>query len=172
MGSMHEIGYFEGKIDENTPSNPISLYGIAKDTLRKAVFLDENLDKLIWLRAFYIYGNDYLNPSVFGKLAQSEFQGKKTFPINSGKNKYDFIHINELSEQIALASTQFQYSGIINCCSGIPVSLSDMLEKYIKDNKFNIKLDLNKYPDRAYDSPLIYGDNKIIEEIKKKANEK
>ena len=31
MGSMHEIGYWEGAIDENTPCNPMSMYGIAKD---------------------------------------------------------------------------------------------------------------------------------------------
>ena len=31
MGTMHEVGYWEGAIDENTPCNPISMYGIAKD---------------------------------------------------------------------------------------------------------------------------------------------
>ena len=36
MGTMHEVGYWEGAIDENTPCNPISMYGIAKDTLRRA----------------------------------------------------------------------------------------------------------------------------------------
>ena len=28
MGTMHEIGYWEGAIDENTPCNPTSMYGI------------------------------------------------------------------------------------------------------------------------------------------------
>lgn len=37
MGTMHEIGYWEGAIDENTPCNPISMYGIAKDALRRAM---------------------------------------------------------------------------------------------------------------------------------------
>ena len=31
MGTMHEIGYWEGKIDENTPCNPLSQYGVAKN---------------------------------------------------------------------------------------------------------------------------------------------
>lgn len=30
MGSMHEVGYWEGAIDENTPTHPSSYYGIAK----------------------------------------------------------------------------------------------------------------------------------------------
>lgn len=30
LGSMHEVGFHEGSINENTPCNPLSLYGIAK----------------------------------------------------------------------------------------------------------------------------------------------
>ena len=39
MGTMHEVGYWEGAIDENTPCNPISMYGIAKDALRRSMIL-------------------------------------------------------------------------------------------------------------------------------------
>ena len=35
MGSMHEIGFFEGSIKENTPCNPITPYGISKNALRE-----------------------------------------------------------------------------------------------------------------------------------------
>ena len=31
MGTMHEVGYYEGAIDENTPCNPLSNYGISKN---------------------------------------------------------------------------------------------------------------------------------------------
>ncbi|HFR3844582.1 TPA: NAD-dependent epimerase/dehydratase family protein, partial [Streptococcus suis] len=30
LGTMHEVGFHEGSIDENTPCHPLSLYGIAK----------------------------------------------------------------------------------------------------------------------------------------------
>ena len=33
MGTAHEIGYYEGRITEDTPCNPLSYYGIAKNTL-------------------------------------------------------------------------------------------------------------------------------------------
>ena len=39
MGSMHEVGYWEGAIDENTPCNPMSMYGVAKNALRQALLL-------------------------------------------------------------------------------------------------------------------------------------
>ena len=34
MGSMHEIGFFEGSINESTPCRPTTPYGIAKNALR------------------------------------------------------------------------------------------------------------------------------------------
>ena len=37
MGSMHEIGFWEGAIKEDTPCNPLSLYGISKNALRDMV---------------------------------------------------------------------------------------------------------------------------------------
>ena len=165
MGTMHEVEYYEGKIDNNTPTNPSTLYGISKDSLRKSIFTRKDEVNIIWLRAFYIYGNDRSNPSVFGKISMAEHKGDTTFPINSGKNKYDFISIEELSEQISFATIQNKYFGIINCCSGKSKSLSQMLEEYIQKNMFKIKLDYGKYPDRPYDSPEVFGDNTIIETI-------
>ena len=35
LGSMHEVGFHEGSINENTPCKPLSLYGIAKNALRQ-----------------------------------------------------------------------------------------------------------------------------------------
>ena len=42
MGSMHEVGYWEGAISEETPCNPQSMYGVAKDALRRALFLSSS----------------------------------------------------------------------------------------------------------------------------------
>lgn len=169
MGSMHEVGYFEGCIDENTPCKPMSQYGIAKHALQ--VSLSEMINREFpdvsfkWLRGYYIYGDDGRSSSVFSKILKAEAEGQKLFPFNSGKNKYDFLHIDELSAQVALASMQTQLNGIINCCSGVPVSLGEKVEAFIKDNKLNIRLDYGKFPDRPYDSPEVYGDDKKIKEI-------
>ncbi len=169
MGTMHEVGYWEGAIDEHTPCNPLSMYGIAKNALRQAMMLYCK-DKgciLYWLRAYYILGDDTRNHSIFAKLLQADREGQKSFPFTTGKTKYDFISVEELSRQIAIASTQEDVKGIINCCSGNPVSLADRVEQYIKDNQLSIKLDYGKFPDRPYDSPIIYGDNTKIKQILK-----
>lgn len=167
MGSMHEVGYWEGAIDENSPTNPLSLYGIAKNALRQAMeLLTKNTDTSFhWLRGYYIYGDDARSNSVLGKITLAAQKGQETFPFTSGKNLYDFISIDELARQIVAAATQDEITGIINCCSGEPISLGEMAEKFIRDNKLNIKLQYGAFPDRAYDSPGVWGDATKIRKI-------
>ena len=167
MGTMHEIGYVEGIIRENTPCNPLNLYGIAKNALRQSVLLytkDKNVS-VKWLRAYYIYGDDEQNHSIFTKIIQAEKEGKKTFPFTDIVNFYDFIHINELVKQISAATLQNKIDGIINVCSGIPVSLKDKIEEYLKEKNFKIKLAYGVFPKRDYDSPIVYGDDSKIKMI-------
>ncbi len=167
MGSMHEVGYWEGAIDENSPTNPLSLYGIAKNALRQAMeLLTKNTSvSFHWLRGYYIYGDDARSNSVLGKITLAAQNGQETFPFTSGKNLYDFISIQQLAEQIVAASVQDEITGIINCCSGNPISLGEMAEKFIRDNNLNIKLQYGAFPDRAYDSPGVWGDATKIQKI-------
>lgn len=167
MGTMHEVGYYEGAINEHTPTNPLSYYGIAKNALREstALLCKENNAVYQWLRAFYIVGDDVKNNSIFSKICKMEAAGEKTFPFVSGKNKYDFLDIDELSDQIIASITQTKINGIINCCSGNPVSIADKVMEFIKNKQFNIQPDFGKFPERPYDSPGIWGDNTKIQQI-------
>ena len=167
MGTMHEVGYWEGAIDENTPCNPKSMYGIAKDALRRCMFqLAEQKDVCLqWLRAYYIYGDDARNHSIFTKICEAEQEGKDTFPFNSGKNLYDFITVDELARQLAACVIQDEVTGIINCCTGKPVSLADKVESFIREHGFGIRLEYGAFPDRPYDSSGVWGDATKIQKI-------
>lgn len=167
MGTMHEIGYWEGMVDENTPCNPISLYGIAKDTLRKSImhYVQDKDCTLQWLRGYYIFGDDKRSNSIFGKLLKANDNGEKQFPFTMGTNKYDFIKIEELANLISLVITQNKINGIINICKGEPISLSDKVNQFIKEKKLDIELQYGVFPNRPYDSPCIYGNPNKINEI-------
>ncbi len=170
MGTMHEIGYWEGAIDENTPCNPMSMYGIAKNALRQTLMLyckDKDVN-LHWLRAYYIYGDDMRGSSIFAKICQAEEDGKEEFPFTSGKNKYDFIHVDELAKMICTASVQSEINGIINVCTGEPIPLAEKVESFIKEHHFNIRLKYGAFPDRPYDSPGEWGDPMLIRKIMEK----
>lgn len=167
MGTMHEVGYWEGAIDENTPCNSISMYGIAKDALSRAM-IQYTVQKgciLQWLRAYYILGDDRKNNSIFCKLLNAADEDKKTFPFTTGKNKYDFIKVDELAHLISAAVMQSDVNGIINVCKGEPISLAERVEQFIKKHNLDIKLEYDAFPDRPYDSPCEYGDPTKIYEI-------
>lgn len=167
MGTMHEVGYWEGAVSETTPCNPSSLYGIAKNALRESfLFRAAQQDiKAQWIRAYYITGDDVSSQSIFGKLMRADKRGEAFFPFTSGKNKYDFLDVATLADQIAATVTQDKILGIVNCCSGIPISLGERVEGFIKENGLSIHLDYGAYPDRPYDSPGIWGDATKIQEI-------
>lgn len=171
MGTMHEVGYWEGKIDENTPCNPLSQYGVAKNALRQSLsILSANSNvQLYWLRAFYILGDDKRNNSIFTKLLKAEEEKKEEFPFTTGTNKYDFINVQELGKQIAAAVTQDKITGIINVCSGKPVMLKDQVNAFIEEHNLHLKLKYGVFPERPYDSRIIYGDNSKILEILKES---
>ena len=167
MGTMHEVGYYEGKITSDTLCNPKSQYGIAKNALRESILLyaKDKQTSIKWLRGYYITGDDYYANSVFSKITKADMKGETEFPFTTGKCKYDFIDVNDLAEQIVRATVQSHYSGIINVCSGKSMSLSERMERFIVENNLKIKLKYGAYPDRPYDSPEVYGDNTVINAI-------
>lgn len=167
LGSMHEVGFFEGSIDENTPTNPQSLYGIGKNALRNATMLmcKEHDVLFQWARGFYIVGNAEFGCSIFSKIVQSVKEGKKEFPFTTGHNQYDFIDYEEFCLQVASVVEQDEVLGIINCCSGKPEKLGERVERFIKDNGFDIKLLYGTFPDRPYDSKAIWGSDQKIQKV-------
>ena len=91
----------------------------------------------------------------------------KSFPFTTGKNQYDFITVDKLADQLSAAVMQKEVTGIINCCTGKPMSLAERVEQFIREQNLGIKLEYGAFPDRAYDSPCEYGDNSRITRIMK-----
>ncbi|GAB6633742.1 NAD-dependent epimerase/dehydratase family protein [Streptococcus uberis] len=168
LGSMHEVGFYEGAITENTPTHPQSLYGISKDALRNAIELLCKQNSVIfqWLRGFYIVGNTKDGSSIFSKIIQANLDGKTEFPFTLGLNQFDFLNYDEFCEAVALTSVQSKINGIINICSGRPEKLADRVERFIKENNLNLKLIYGAFPDRPYDSKAVWGSDLKLSQIK------
>lgn len=167
LGSVHEIGFWEGSVDENTPTAPLSLYGISKDALRKSVELLAGEHDVVfqWIRGFYIVGNVEYGCSVFSQIARAVKEGRTVFPFTNGLNQFDFIDYDEFCYQVGSVITQNKVNGIINCCTGRPMQIGVRVKEFIKDNQFPIQLQYGEFPQRSYDSKAIWGNDRKIREI-------
>lgn len=165
LGSMHEVGYWNGEVCADTPCKPLSLYGIAKNALRQSFLLQSEQcnTKLYWLRGYYFYGDDQHNHSIFSKIYQWEIENRKTFPFNSGKNKYDFIHIDDFASCVAKVLSQDSVLGTIDVCTGTAITLQEKIEKYLEENNYSIRPIYGQFPDRPYDSPALWGNREKLD---------
>lgn len=172
MGSMHEIGFFEGSIKEDTPCNPTTPYGISKNALREltAMLCKQKNKKYMWLRGYYIVGNSQYGSSIFSKIAAANAEGKKEFPFTLGQNQFDFLDYEDFCEEVAQAVAQNEVLGVINISSGYPEKIADRVERFIQENGYSIQLIYGAFPDRPYDSKAVWGDGSKIERIMKKTN--
>lgn len=167
MGSMHEIGFFEGSINESTPCHPTTPYGIGKNALRDLtqMICKQKNSVFQWLRGYYIVGNSKFGSSIFSKITAAVDEGKTEFPFTLGQNQYDFIDYPDFCAQVAAVVGQKNEQGIINICSGKPEKLADRVERFIKENDYRIKLQYGAFPDRPYDSKAVWGNDTKIRKI-------
>jgi len=165
IGTMHEIGYHVGAVDENTPTAPRHPYGIAKNYLRQVQdwLCTKAGATSQWLRCYYIIGDDARNNSIFTKILAADRCGQAAFPLNSGELLYDFVEVGELARQIAQVSAQKSVTGTINCCSGVPVSLRTAVTRFIEQHNLTIEPRWGEFPLRPYDSPAIWGDRRKLD---------
>ena len=167
MGSMHEIGFFEGSINESTPCHPTTPYGIGKNALRDLTQMICKQKNIVfqWLRGYYIVGSSKFGSSIFSKITAAVDEGKTEFPFTLGQNQYDFIDYPDFCAQVAAVVGQKNEQGIINICSGKPEKLADRVERFIKENDYRIKLQYGAFPDRPYDSKAVWGNDTKIRKI-------
>lgn len=167
MGTAHEIGFYEGAIRETTPCNPTTPYGISKNALRNLVGEMAAKKGILfqWLRGYYIVGNSEFGNSIFSKITAAQKAGKKEFPFTTGQTQFDFLDYEDFCAQVAAVVSQREVNGIVNICSGHPEKLADRVERFIRENHYDIKLAYGAYPDRPYDSKALWGSDEKISKI-------
>lgn len=166
MGTMHELGPYDGEIGEDSVGSPDTLYGIAKDALRRTgrLLCDAHGARFQWLRGYYITGDDRRNHSVFTRLLEAAERGDERFPFTSGRRRFDFIDVEELAAQLVAAVLQEKVCGVIECCSGQAVSLGERAERFIREHGLSIRLDYGAFPEKRPDG-AVWGSRRKIDAI-------
>ncbi len=170
-GTCLEYGIQEGCLSEDMQALPSNAYAIAKDELRKyAEQLQEKYSfNLKWIRLFYMYGKGQNENSLLLQLDKALENGATVFNMSGGEQTRDYLPVSKVAENIVRVALQTNVEGVINCCSGIPISVKNFVEQHLLEVKKSIQLNLGYYPYTNYEPMHFWGS---VEKLNKALAEK
>ncbi|MGK5085603.1 NAD(P)-dependent oxidoreductase [Bdellovibrionota bacterium FG-1] len=152
-----------GRCQEDvTPCAPLTLYGAAKDSLRRILlaYSAQMGMSAAWGRVFLLYGPNEnplrLFPSIMLKLAANQKAS-----VLHGSLIRDFLHVADVGSAFAhLLESPAQ--GAFNISSGVGVSLEDVARLIAKTMDKEDLLHVEHRPPNDANPPLLTGDNQKI----------
>jgi dTDP-6-deoxy-L-talose 4-dehydrogenase (NAD+) len=159
-GTCLEYGMQGGMLSEDAMTKPVTPYGLAKDTLRK--FLQEFQVKqpftLQWVRLFYMHGPGQNANSLLAQLDRAIDKKEAVFNMSGGEQLRDYLPVEDVARYLVSLAEHLDCAGVINCCSGQPVSVRQLVEQRIAERKAKIKLNLGYYSYPDYEPMEFWGD--------------
>jgi dTDP-6-deoxy-L-talose 4-dehydrogenase (NAD+) len=158
-GTCLEYGMQEGCLSEGLPARPSNPYAIAKNELR--IFIEEMQQQypfsFKWLRLFYMYGKGQNENSLLSQLDKTLENGDDVFNMSGGEQTRDYLPVEKVAAYIVKIALQKKVVGIINCCSGVPVTINNFVEDYLRKTGKRIKLNRGHYPYTDYEPMHFWG---------------
>lgn len=147
IGTCFEYDLNYGILSTSTPLLPTTSYSICKVSLYNILNNMATLHNFDynWCRLFYLYG-DGENPKKLSSYINDQLRNGEVANLSSGKQIRDYLDVKIAAEIIVKTSLQNMYSGPVNICSGIPISVKNFAESIAK--KYN-RSDLLKFDTRS-----------------------
>jgi len=166
-GTCLEYGMQEGCLSEGMEPRPENAYAMAKNRLRIQLQELQNQNKFSfkWIRLFYMYGKGQNPKSLLSQLDKAISEGKEEFNMSGGEQERDYLPVEKVAEYIVKIAVQNDELGMINCCSGKPVKVKELVEDHVRSKHATIKLNLGFYPYTDYEPMRFWGDNKRLKTI-------
>jgi nucleoside-diphosphate-sugar epimerase len=158
-GTCYEYGLQDGCLSEDFPTNPITSYGIAKDSLRRflTVLQQQHPFRLQWARLFYLYGNGQNPRSLLAQLDGALEAGEPVFNMSGGKQLRDYLSVEDVACRLVKLAEHCSFDGVVNICSGSPISVLDLVKKHVDTRDASIHLNLGHYAYAEYEPMAFWG---------------
>jgi dTDP-6-deoxy-L-talose 4-dehydrogenase (NAD+) len=158
-GTCFEYGLQHGCLDEETPPLPVTPYAVAKNTLRSFLKMIKKVQsfRLQWARLFYMYGVGQNPKSLLAQLDAAIRRGDRVFNMSGGEQLRDYLPVEEIASHLVALVEHPTFDGIVNVCSGTPVSVRRLVEERIARNSASIRLNLGHFPYPDYEPMAFWG---------------
>jgi dTDP-6-deoxy-L-talose 4-dehydrogenase (NAD+) len=159
-GTCFEYGMQSGPLAETLTAAPANPYALAKDALRRQL---QELQRtrpfaLTWARLFYLHGEGQAETALWSQLRRAVESGAATFPMSGGEQLRDYLPVEQAADHLVALAGKGREHGIVNVCSGQPVSVRSLVEGWIAANAWTIGLDLGRFPYSAHEPMAFWGD--------------
>lgn len=166
-GTCFEYGLQNGPLSERHPAHPVTAYGLAKHSLR--LFLEalqrERPFTLQWARLFYLHGQGQAVNSLLASLDLAIAVGDSHFNMSAGEQLRDYLAVEDAARLLVRLLGQRTAGGVINCCSGQPVSVRALVEQRLRERQSNMTLSLGHYPYSSHEPMAFWGDTTYLKTI-------
>ena len=157
LGTCAEYDHKQGRLTIETPLKPLTAYAATKASLFTTLseWLPRQGVSFAWIRLFYLYGEGENSGRLIPYVRSQISQGKMV-DLSSGMQVRDFMDVVEVGKKIAKISLTNQ-AGPINLCSGIPISVRQLVEKIANEYGRKDLLNFGVRKDNLYDPPCVIG---------------
>ena len=164
-GTCLEYGLQSGALHEELEARPTTPYGYAKDALRTQLeYLKQDLPfALTWARIFYVFGAGQASTSLYSQLTAAAERGDPVFNMSGGEQLRDYLPVSTAARYLVSLATDARDNGIVNVCSGKPVSVYDLVESWIAERGWSITLNRGKVPYPDYEPMEFWGDRRKMD---------
>jgi len=166
-GTCFEYGMQSGPLSEDLPTMPINPYGYAKDALRRQLEFLQILHpfSFTWARLFYIYGDGQADTALYSQLKQAVIRGDRVFNMSGGEQLRDYLPVTAVARHIVTLALDHPDSGLVNVCSGNPISVRRLVERWLEEQSWDIGLNLGYYSYPDYEPMAFWGDRQRLQSI-------
>lgn len=167
IGTCFEYGMQSGPLTEDLPTLPNNPYGYAKDALRRSLqFLQAVRPfNFTWGRLFYLYGEGQASSALYPQLKQAVERGDRVFNMSGGEQLRDYLPVETAADYITALAVKNADLGVVNICSGRPISVRTLVENWLKNCGWAIELNLGHYPYPDYEPMAFWGDRRRLDSI-------
>lgn len=158
-GTCYEYGMTSGQLAENQPTAPVNPYGFAKAMLLEQLqyLKTQKPFALTWARLFYMHGEGQAPTSLYPMLRAAVMRRDATFPMSLGEQLRDYLPVEEVARLLVELAIRHADAGVVNVCSGMPISVRRLTEQFLVHNNWSIALDRGKYPVPDYEPFAFWG---------------
>jgi dTDP-6-deoxy-L-talose 4-dehydrogenase (NAD+) len=85
--------------------------------------------------------------------------------MSGGEQQRDYLPVEEAARYLVELATNGRDNGVVNVCSGTPVTVRDLVESTVRARGAELRLNLGRLPYPDYEPMVFWGDRTRLDRL-------